>query len=123
MSDSIAVANRWIAAYNAKDFGTLRNLMTDDIHVEQHNRGVALDGQEAMLAIMTQFEGLLPDRRFHSVRRQFAAGEHVVTELTWEAMPTVDIEGFAKKGEKIQLELACLWTIRNGRIAEYHDYG
>ena len=33
-----------------------------------------------------------------------------------------DVEGFAKKGEKIHLELACIWTIRDGQIAEYHDY-
>ncbi|MGH8596855.1 MAG: nuclear transport factor 2 family protein, partial [Gammaproteobacteria bacterium] len=123
MNDPINVANQWIAAYNTKDFGTLRNMMTDDIHVEHHNRGIALDGADAMLAIMTQFAGLVPDRRFHSVRRQFASDKQVVTELTWEATPTTDIEGFAKKGEKIRLELASIWTIRDGRIAEYHDYG
>ncbi len=122
-NDPINVAQRWIVAYNAKDFGTLRGMMTDDIHVEHHNRGVVLDGPEAMITIMTQFEGLLPDRRFHSIRRQFAAGDQVVTELTWEATPTADIEGFAKKGEVICLELACVWTIRDGRIADYHDYG
>jgi steroid delta-isomerase-like uncharacterized protein len=123
MNDAIAVANRWIAAYNAKDFTTLQGMMARDIHVEHHNRGVVLEGSETMLGIMKQFEGILPDRRFHSIRRQFAAGDQVVTELTWEATPTADIEGFAKKGEKIQLELACIWTIRNGQIADYHDYG
>ncbi|MSR13066.1 MAG: hypothetical protein EXR86_00555 [Gammaproteobacteria bacterium] len=122
-TNSIDIANRWIAAYNAKDFGTLRTMMTTDIHIEHHNRGVVLDGPDAMIAIMTQFEGMLPDRRFHSIRRQFAVGEQVVTELTWEATPTMDIEGFAKKGEKIQLELACIWTVRDGQIADYHDYG
>ncbi len=123
MNDPIAIAKRWIAAYNAKDFNALRAMMAPNIHVEHHNRGVVLDGPDAMIAIMTQFEGLLPDRRFHSVRRQFAAGEQVVTELTWEATPTADIEGFAKKGEIIKLELACVWTVRNGQIADYHDYG
>lgn len=123
MSDPIAVANRWIAAYNAKDFTTLRSLMTDDLHVEHHNRGVVLEGADAMLTVMQQFGGMLPDRRFHSVRKQFAAGNTVVTELTWEATPNVDIEGFAKKGETIKLELACIWTLRDGKVADYHDYG
>ena len=123
MVDPISIANQWIAAYNAKDFDTLKRLMTADIHVEHHNRGVVLEGAEAMLAIMTQFEGLLPDRRFHSTRRQFAVGAQVVTEQTWSATPTADIEGFAKKGEKVDLELACIWTVRDGQIAEYHDYG
>jgi steroid delta-isomerase-like uncharacterized protein len=122
-ADPIEVANRWIAAYNAKDFETLRSLMTDDIHVEHHNRGFALDGPDAALEVITRFAEIVPDRRFHSTRRQFSDGQRVVTELTWEATPIADVEGFAKAGEKICLELACIWTIRAGQIAEYHDYG
>jgi steroid delta-isomerase-like uncharacterized protein len=123
MTNPIDVANRWIAAYNAKDFETLRSLMTDDIHVEHHNRGFVLDGPDAMLEVMARFVEMVPDRRFHSMRRQFSDGQRVVTELTWEATPIVDVDGFAKKGEKIRLDLACIWTTRAGRIAEYHDYG
>jgi steroid delta-isomerase-like uncharacterized protein len=123
MTTPIDVANRWIAAYNAKDFETLRSLMTDDIHVEHQNRGFVLDGPDAMLEVMTRFAEMVPDRCFHSMRRQFSDGQRVVTELIWEAMPIADVEGFAKKGEKISLDLACIWTIRAGRVAEYHDYG
>jgi len=123
MSSPIDVANRWIAAYNAKDFDALHGMMAPDMHIEHHNRGVVLEGAEAMLTVMRQFGEIAPDRRFHSVRRQFAAGDTVVTELTWEATPTVDIEGFARKGEKIRLELACVWTVRDGRVVDYHDYG
>ena len=123
MADPISVANSWIAAYNAKDFETIKRLMTDDIHMEHHNRGVVVDGPDAVLALMDQFDGLVPDRRFHSTRRQFTDGERVVTEQTWEATPTTDIPGFADKGVVINLELSCIWTVRNGQIAEYDDYG
>ena len=123
MLDPIDVANRWIAAYNAKAFGTLRSLMTDDIHLEHHNRGVVLDGAAAAIKVFIQFGEMVPDRRLHSMRRQFSDGPRVVSELTWEATPLVDIPGFAKKGEKVALELACIWTVRSGQIAEYHDYG
>ena len=123
MTDPLHIANRWIAAYNAKDFDTLAGLMTSDIHVEHHNRGAAIKGAEALLAVMRQFATLLPDRRFHSLRRQFVSGATVVSELTWEGTPTDDVEGFAKKGETVKLELACLWTIRDDRVADYHDYG
>jgi steroid delta-isomerase-like uncharacterized protein len=123
MTTPLDVANRWIAAYNAKDFETLKSLMTDDIHVEHHNRGFVLDGPSAMLEVVTRFAEMVPDRRFHSMRRQFSDGERVVTEVIWEATPIADVKGFAKKGEKIRLDLACIWTIRAGRIAEYHDYG
>jgi hypothetical protein len=86
-TDPIDVANRWIAAYNAKDFETLRSLMTDDIHVEHHNRGFVLNGPDAVLEVITRFAGMVPDRRLHSARRQFSDGQRVVTELTWEATP------------------------------------
>jgi steroid delta-isomerase-like uncharacterized protein len=121
--DPISVANRWIEAYNAKDFETIKGLMPPDIHMTHHNRGVEVNGPDAVLALMDQFDGLVPDRRFHSTRRQFTDGEHVVTEQTWEATPTADIPGFANKGETIKLELCCVWTLRNGQIAEYDDYG
>ena len=123
MADPIHIANRWIAAYNAKDFDTLSSLMTTDIHVEHHNRGALVDGAENLLAMMRQFSSLLPNRRFHSISRQFASGDTVVTELTWEGTSTADIEGFAKNGETVKLELACLWTLRDGCVADYHDYG
>jgi steroid delta-isomerase-like uncharacterized protein len=123
MQDPLAVANRWIAAYNAKDFDSLQALMAPDIHVEHHNRGALLHGAETMLAVMRQFATLLPDRRFHSLRRQFVAGETVVSELVWEGTPNDDVEGFAKRGVTVKLELACIWTIRNGRVVDYHDYG
>lgn len=123
MTAPLDIANRWIAAYNAKDFDILASLMSPDIHVEHHNRGALLHGAEAMLTVMRQFAELLPDRRFHSLRRQFAAGDTVVSELTWEGTPKDDVEGFAKKGETVKLELACIWTMRDGRVIDYHDYG
>ena len=70
--------------------------MTDDIHVEHDNRGFVVDGPQAMLDVMTRFAQIVPDRCFHSIRRQFSDGQRVVTELTWEATPIADVEGFAK---------------------------
>ncbi len=122
-ADPISVANRWIEAYNAKDLDTIRSLCADDIHMEHHNRNVVVNGPDAVIALMEQFEGLVPDRRFHSTRRQFTDGERVVTELTWEAIATTDIPGFADEGETIKFELSCIWAVRNGQIAEYDDYG
>ncbi len=75
--------------------------MHGDLHVEHHNRGVVLQGAEAILAIMREFALVVSDRQFHSVRRQFVANVHVVMELTWEAIPIVDIPGFATRGETL----------------------
>jgi steroid delta-isomerase-like uncharacterized protein len=122
-SGATDVANRWIEAYNTKDLDTIRSLCADDIRLEHHNRGVLVEGPDAVIALMEQFGGLAPDRRFHSVRRQFSDGERVVTELTWEATPTVDVPDFAAKGETLTWELACVWTVRDGQIVQYDDYG
>ena len=121
--DPISVANRWIEAYNAKDLETIRTLCGDNIRLEHHNRNVVVEGPDAVIGLMQQFEGVIPDRRFHSTRRQFTDGERVVTEQTWEATATTDIPGFAAEGERINLELSCIWTVRNGQITEYDDYG
>jgi limonene-1,2-epoxide hydrolase len=121
--DPISVANRWIEAYNAKDYETLETLMSDELHMVHHNRGVDLRGPEAALGIMRQFDDMLSTKRFHSTRRQFTDGKRVVTEQTWEATATVDIPDFVGKDETIALELCCVWTVEDGRVVEYDDYG
>jgi hypothetical protein len=120
-SDPISVANRWIEAYNAKDYETLDSLMGDELDMVHHNRGVELNGPVAALGIMRQFDDLLSTKRFHSTRRQFADG--MVTEQTWEATATTDIPGFVGEGETINLELCCVGTVRDGKDVEYEDYG
>jgi ketosteroid isomerase-like protein len=91
--------------------------------MEHHNREIVVDGPDAVLALMDQFNGLLSARRFHSTRRQFVAGDRAVTEQTWEATAATDIPGFAAEGESIKLELCCVWTVRDGKVVEYDDYG
>jgi predicted ester cyclase len=66
---------------------------------------------------------MVPDRRFHSVEAQFSDGRSVVTRIVWEPTPVADVPGFATRGEAIRLDLACIGTVRDGRIADYHDYG
>jgi steroid delta-isomerase-like uncharacterized protein len=121
--DPITVANRWIEAYNGKDFDTIRSLCADDIRMEHHNRGVKVTGPDAVIELMHQFDPIVPDRQFHSTRRQFTDGKHVVTEQSWGGTPQQDVPGFMSKGEKLVLELCCVWTVRNGQITEYDDYG
>jgi ketosteroid isomerase-like protein len=29
----------------------------------------------------------------------------------------------AKAGDRVELDLACIWTVRDGKLVEYHDYG
>jgi hypothetical protein len=47
----------------------------------------------------------------------------VVTEQSFEVSATVDIPDFVAKDETLNLELCCVWTVRNGQVVEYDDYG
>jgi ketosteroid isomerase-like protein len=121
--DPISVANRWIEAYNAKDLDTIRSLCGESIRLEHHNRGVVLEGPDAVVGLIEQFTSLGPDRAFHSTRRQFTDGDQVVTEQSWGFTAATDVPGFAAAGERFDTDLACIWTVRNGQIVDYHDYG
>jgi steroid delta-isomerase-like uncharacterized protein len=120
---ALAVAEDFIAAYNAKDFQTLERVLASDLVMRHHNRDVELIGAESALSTMHSFESAFPDRRFHSIRRRLAVGEHAIVEHTWEATATVDVPGFAAAGEVARMELCTVFTIRNGQIVEYDDYG
>ena len=121
--DPISVANRWIKAYNEYDFDTIRELCAPDIKMEHHNRGATANGADEVIGLMEAFKGMVTERGFHDTRRQFTDGERVVTEQSWTVDPTVDLPGFTGAGERLTLELCCVWTVRNGQIHEYDDYG
>jgi len=121
--DPISVANRWIEAYNAKDYDTLKTLIGEQIHMVHHNRGVDVTGSEAALGLMYGADEALSVKRFHSTRRQFTDGERVVTEHSWEAAATVEIPGIVAAGESVDLELCSVWTVRDGKVVGYDDYG
>lgn len=122
-ADKIAVANRWIEAYNAQDMETMNSMLGEDLRIQHHNRGFDDRGREAMLGMLRAGEGFAPDKRFHSIRRQFVSGDRVVTEHVFEATFTMDIPGFAEEGETVKLDLCSIWEIRDGKIVEYDDYG
>ncbi len=122
-TDPIAVANRWIKAYNEKDYDTLKSVIHDDITMQHHQRTPVLHGPDAVLKICQDFDGLTSVKRFHPPTRQFATGDVVVTEHTWEAKATVDIPGFVAEGETLKLELCGVWKVKDGQVVQYDDYG
>lgn len=122
-NDPISVANTWIKAYNEKHYETLRTVIDDDIAMEHHQRTDLVRGPDAVLKMMRDFDGVTSIKRFHPPTRQFAAGDVVVTEHVWEAKATVDIPGFMNAGGTLKLDLCGVWTVVNGRVVKYEDYG
>lgn len=119
-----ATVDRFLAAYNAKDLATIADLLHDDVSMVHFGRGVEAHGPDEVIARLAQSAtGTFPDRRFSPARRRHVAGCHVIVEHDWEATATTDAPGFAAAGERVTLELCTIFTLRDGRIAEYTEYG
>jgi ketosteroid isomerase-like protein len=121
--DPVSVANRWIAAYNAKDYDALAELAGENLHLVHHNRGVDVKSRDEAIQNMRDFDQVASSKGFHSTRRQFSAADVVVTEQSWSATAKTDIPDFIKDGETLTLELCCVWSVRDGKVVEYDDYG
>jgi hypothetical protein len=123
-SDPISVANRWIEAYNSGDLKVIRELCADDIKMTHHNRGFNIVGPDGVVKAMEEFAPVGPDKAFSEPLIQFTDGQRVVTQQKWGFTAQVDVPPFgAKAGDKVQIDVACIWTISDGRVVEYHDYG
>ncbi len=119
-----ATVDRFLAAYNAKDLATIADLLREDVSMVHFGRGVEAHGRDEVLARLAQSAtGTFPDRRFGPARRRHVAGSHVIVEHDWEATATTDAPGFAAAGERVTLELCTIFTLRDGLIAEYTEYG
>ena len=117
------VFDAFVEAYNAKDFAKLGELIADDVYVVHHNRGVDAKSKKELFGLFSAFGVAFPDRRFHNERRRVVDGDTVVVQHTWGGTAAADVPGFADAGGVVQLDLCTVFTVRHGRLAEYHDYG
>lgn len=121
--DPIKVADRFVEAYNSGDRERLLALCAEDFRMVHHNRGVDLGDKSAFGEIIKGFEAAFPDKHFEDRRAQYADGDNVVIEHTWVGTAQADVAGFAKEGESARIDLCSRYTVRDGLIVEYHDYG
>ncbi|MGH3862692.1 nuclear transport factor 2 family protein [Actinokineospora sp.] len=122
-SDPATVVEQYVDAYNSGDNDKLLGLCDEKIQVVHHNREVTVDGREAFGELLGNFAGAFPDKHFESRRGKYADGENVLVEHTWVATAAVDVPGWANVGETVRLDLCTRYTVRDGLIVEYHDYG
>jgi hypothetical protein len=119
-----SLAAEFVQAYNAKDFGRLRGLLSSTFYFQHHNRGFEITDPDEFVAILKQFAGdLIPDRAFGKPSRVSCAGNTVVVEQPWGATAKVDIPGMGSAGERISLDLCSVFIFDGDKIAAYHDYG
>ncbi|MGH3470071.1 MAG: nuclear transport factor 2 family protein [Thermocrispum sp.] len=121
--DPATVVDQFVDAYNSGDNDKLLALCHEQIHVIHHNREVTVDGREAFGELIGNFGAAFPDKHFENRRAKYADGENVLVEHTWAATAAADVPGWAETGEGVKLDLCTRYTVRDGLVVEYHDYG
>ena len=125
MTDYIQASDRLIAAYNAKDFKTIRNVVAPDLDMAHFNRNFAVKRADDLLPVLETFASTyMPDRRFEKPERVTACRNLVFREGYWGGTPVVDIPGFGKAGERISLKLCNVMRFdHHGILVEWKDHG
>jgi len=119
-----ALADAFIAAYNAKDFVRCRGMLAIEFYFCHYNRNFEFHDPDAFIETLTQFAtDLIPDRSFGPPLRVIESGNTVVLTHRWGGTARADIPGMAAKGARLELDLCTLFVFDGGLISEYHDYG
>jgi predicted ester cyclase len=122
--EAAAVVDAFIEAYNAKNLEALSSLFAEAVRLVHYGRDIDLTGRADVLGMFERSaHGAFPDRRFHSRRRRTVEGEHVVIEQVWEATATTDVPNMARAGEAVRMDLCTVFTVSDGRIVAYDEYG
>ena len=125
MIDLVAVAERLIAAYNAKDFATMETLIAPDLDFAHFNRDFVLASRDALFDVLRQFASTyVPYRRFEPVERVTTSGDIVVREGWYTGTPAVDLPGFGAAGEAFRLKFCSVMRFDDaGILVEWKDHG
>jgi predicted ester cyclase len=125
MPDFAVAADRLVAAYNAKDFKTLRSMITPNLDVAHFNRNVSFDSLDGLMEVIEQFaSSAIPDRRFEPPLRVTVAGNVVVRESYYVGTAKVDLPGFAQAGGAVRLKFCTVFRFDDqGILVEWKDYG
>jgi hypothetical protein len=122
--DRVAIVERVIDAYNAKNWGRYALFFREDLRYRHHNRGFEFSDRATFLAAMRVFAGdLVPNRTFGPAVRCVQSGEVVVREQVWSGKAIADFPGIASAGEEVRLEMCAVFVFDGDLVAEYHEYG
>lgn len=117
------LADKYVEAYNRSDFASLGELLSDDVHIIHHNRGVEVNGKEAALSLYQGYGAGFPDRSFTNRRDVVVNGDTAIVRHTWGGTAAADVPGWAATGEKVSLDLTTFLTFSGGKLVEYEDFG
>jgi hypothetical protein len=125
MTDYAARAERFVQAYNAKDFTAMGRMVVPDLDFSHSNRDFAFNNWAALAEVLEQFAStLVPDRHFLPPERVTVAGNVVIRESYYTGTAQVNLPGFADAGGTIMLKFCSLLRFNtDSLIVEWKDYG
>ena len=107
----LEVVHAFMAAAEKRDYDAAMELLTDDIEYQNmplppvHGKAAVRETLEALLALCTDSEWV--------VHRELASGDLVMNERT---------DRFEMGGKWVDLPVAGVFELRDGRIALWRDY-
>ncbi|WP_320536080.1 nuclear transport factor 2 family protein [Pseudarthrobacter sp. IC2-21] len=116
------VVEQYIRAYNDFDFSQLESLLAEDVYLTHHNRGFVTEGREATMNLYKGTPDLIPDRALVERTGLIADGDRVVVQHTLTGTNKVDTP-FGPAGASIRIDLATVFTVVDGKVTKYEDYG
>ena len=118
------IVEAYVDAYNAFDFDGMEALLAPQLDFQHYNRGFSFSSAAELVATLRTFAAdYLPDRRLGPSLRTNVVGDTVYREQRWGGTLAVDLPGFGSKGDTLDDRLITVYTVRDGQITEYYDYG
>lgn len=118
-----AVVERYVAAYNAFDVDAMLELLTDDIHFENHAEGrltAAINGIAAFREL-AQYACTLFTTREQRIARLDSNGDRAVVAIDYCGTLAADVPGGPAAGSIMTLAGTTEFTFRDGRICRLVD--
>src|SRR6478609_2615304 len=117
---------RYVAAWNGCDTDAMAELITDDIVWVDPAMPAPARGIPAVQEFMRMSFQIFPDLRFSEPDPPQLAVSGDLIAWAWVMEGTfrgpIDPPGFAPTGKRMRVQGVDMWTMRDGRIADYRAY-
>ena len=125
MVDFVAASDRVVAAFNDKEFDTLRSLMAPELKFRHFNRDFAIDSRDEFVDLLIHFAAnIMPVRKLETPDRITVSGNMVVREGWYRGKAAGNYEGWSVAGEEVSHKTATFYLFDDdGLLLEWVDYG
>lgn len=125
VTDLAQKSDRLIAAYNAKDFAAMAELIAPNIDFAHYNRDFVLQSRDALIEVLQGFAATYaPDRKFEDPEMVLVVGDTVIRQAWYVGTAAVDLPGFGMAGEAFRLKFCSFMRFgSDGLLVEWKDFG